>query len=436
LYKHNRGYRTLIIMSMTRSQEIIILLAILFLCGEAANPKNCTQVKCGSGNCCEDSYFGPICFDNVRYSCPVENGIHTLCGYGLSVCSGVCYDTSSYSCTAGVLSTVGAPIVAPPTPAPVPQLPTQTADVRIINNCKSSLWIEARQGPQNAPLPGQTGTSTLALSGGYVDYPIPATGLASARFWAKYGCDKQGRNCAIGDQTQYWPNPPGGCPATGCTAPIDSLLEATFGCKPGAACNVQNPTTWFDTSQVDGWTIPYKLSVAGSTEECDCNGNGCGFKGVDASQLDVSKCPSSEDLSMNGTYPSATIDGKTQSLTSVDLRFIHPTTNEILGCMSPCKKLNWQMGLTERSGSALWMCCPTPNPSHCDPSNGCVTPEQCRAGPIENTGYVKAVHTMSPGVYSYSYDDLVGLHACPAGKVIYTMEFCPTGSAPYPASNR
>jgi len=332
-------------------------------------------------------------------------------------------------------ATTASPVVNP-TPSPYPQFPAQNADLRIINNCKSALWFEARYGNQGAPLPGQSATSVQALPGSYVDYTIPDTGLSGTRFWAKYGCDNNGKNCKIGDQMQYWPNPPGGCPAGGCTPPVDSLFEATWGCRPGSSCNAQNPTTWFDTSQVDGWTIPYKLTPVGDTSGCDCIGSSCGFKGVDASTLDVAKCPSGEDLSAGGSFSSVQTNGKTVPLNSVDLRIIKD--GEILGCMSPCKRLNWgfPFGLQqdESSGSALWMCCPTPTPQNCNPANGCVTPQQCRSGPIENTQFVAAVHNMAPGVYSYSYDDGVGLHACPAGVTKYTMEFCPSGSAAYPGT--
>jgi len=339
----------------------------------------------------------------------------------------------------GVGQLVGAPasttaaINVNPTPSPNSQFPTQTADLRIINNCKSSLWFEARYGGAGAPLPGQSVTSTQALPGSYVDYTVPDTGLGGTRFWAKYGCDNYGKNCQIGDQMQYWPNPPGGCPPEGCTPPVDSLFEATWGCRPGTSCNSGNPTTWFDTSQVDGWTIPYKLTPVGDTSGCDCTGSGCGFKGIDASTLDVTKCPSGEDL-IGGGQTSVTVSGQSVGLSSVDLRIMN--NGSILGCMSPCKRLNWgtPYGLQqpENSGATMWMCCPTPTPNDCSPSNGCISPNACRAGPIVNTQYVAAVHAMAPGVYAYSYDDGVGLHACPAGVTKYTMEFCPSGSAAYP----
>jgi len=417
------------------------------------------------------------CYDPTKMSCLTgPDGKTGLCPKGQQICvNQQCYDPTAYNCANGALAqgaaktstaaksttkaattaaakstsqakssttsskaatptTTSSPVVNP-TPSPN-QYPTQTADLRIINSCKTTLWFEARYGGAGAPLPGQSATALQALPGSYVDYTVPDTGLSGSRFWAKYGCDSNGQNCAIGDQMQYWPNPPGGCPSGGCTPPVDSLFEATWGCRPGSSCNAANPTTWFDTSQVDGWTIPYKLTPLGDTSQCDCIGTNCGFKGVDASTLDVRKCPSGEDLSANGNYTSVNVLGQNVQLKSVDLRIIK--NGQILGCMSPCKRLNWGVpfGLQqpEDSGSPMWMCCPTPTPSNCSPSNGCITPTACRAGPIENTQFVAAVHAMAPGVYAYSYDDGVGLHACPAGVTKYTMEFCPSGSAQYPGT--
>jgi len=427
----------------------------------------------GSGSTCYSGCPSGLCSCNGacytpgQYNCPTDSftGKLMLCQGNLGACNGGCYDSTAYTCSSGVLVAGGSPAgnapvnspstttanavtpapqtttaaspVVNPTPAPVNgAFPTQTADLRIINSCKSTLWFEARYGGAGAPLPGQSATSLQALPGSYIDYTVPDTGLPGSRFWAKYGCDSNGQNCLIGDQMQYWPNPPGGCPSGGCTPPVDSLFEATWGCRPGSSCNSQNPTTWFDTSQVDGWTIPYKLTPVGDTSGCDCVGSQCGFKGVDASTLDLAKCPRGEDLTAGGLQSTANVMGQTASLSSVDLRIIK--NNQVLGCMSPCKKLNWgaPFGLqqNEGQGAAMWMCCPTPTPDNCSPSNGCITPQACRAGPIENTQFVAAVHDMAPGVYSYSYDDGVGLHACPAGVTKYTMEFCPAGSATYPGT--
>ncbi len=185
---------------------------------------------------------------------------------------------------------------------------------------------------------------------------------------------------------------------------------------------------------MDGWTIPYKLKANGATGECDCIFGRCGFTGVDASHLTLANCPTSEDVTWNGTLPKTTPSG--QSLSSVDLRFIK--NGKTVGCMSPCKKLTtggiYGFGLSEgRNMNALYMCCPTPNPgASCTPATGCLMPDACRAGPVGSTKYVQTVNTVVPGVYAYSYDDGVGLHVCPAGRVTYTMEFCPAGAPAYP----
>jgi len=413
----------------------------------AASSSSCNSAGCGVGLCnCNGACFSPS-----EYNCGADLADSTknvLCYGSLAACKGNCFDTTKQACVNGALQNIAQPTptsasptpapstatpVINPIPAPGAPYPKQTADLRIINSCKTTLWFEARYGNQGAPLPGQSTTALQAPPGAYIDYTIPDTGLAGSRFWAKYGCDSQGKNCAIGDQMQYWPNPPGGCPANGCTPPVDSLFEATWGCRPGSSCNSVNPTTWFDTSQVDGWTIPYKLTPNGDTSKCDCIGSQCGFNGVDASTLDLAKCPTGENL-VTPDQSTANVLGKNVDLSSVDLRIIK--NNQVLGCMSPCKRLNWgaPYGLQqeESSGSTMWMCCPTPTPESCSPANGCITPQVCRGGPIEKTKFVAAVHDMAPGVYSYSYDDGVGLHACPAGVATYTMEFCPSGSAQYP----
>jgi hypothetical protein len=304
----------------------------------------------------------------------------------------------------------------------------QTADLRMKNSCNFTLWMEARGSGIGGLIPGERGTVRRVEPGEYADYVIPKTGLASTRFWAKYGCDDQGRNCVTGDQMPYYPE--GGCPPGGCTPPVDSLFEATWG--------REGDTTWFDTSQVDGYTLPYILHLWGESKKCDCDGRGnCpNITMVNATGLSLAHCPQNDSLSMNGLYPSVTDGGKVHHLDAVDLRLKDKAGKNVIGCMSPCKKLNYGQpfgyGQNEARPPPLYMCCPTPNAGNCQLSQGCIMPDACRAGPIEKTEYVKAVHRMAPGIYAYSYDDLVGLHACPAGTVIYEMNFCPAGSAKYP----
>lgn len=86
-------------------------------------------------------------------------------------------------------------------------------------------------------------------------------------------------------------------------------------------------------------------------------------------------------------------------------------------------------GFADGSAQAIYYCCPTPDPTNCQISQGiilsllsyiitniniimkwlgCILPAQCRAGPVANTQYVKLVHKDTKGVYAYSYDDGVG----------------------------
>jgi len=327
-------------------------------------------------------------------------------------------------------------------------------DLTVKNNCPFVIWLEARSTVMNnnrwfvgAPIPGY-GTTTHVAPQQTVNYTIPAAGLAASRFWAKYGCDSVGRNCLVGDQMQYWggfDNPNGGCPDRGCTPPVDSLFEATWGCSLGdkSQCAL-NPTTggpldgvtWFDTSHADGYTLPYTVDIQGPN--CDINK-------IDGSKLDLARCPTSENLSLNGQYPTATDASvpQTYQLNDVSLHLKGDNPNTIVGCVSPCKTLDggYPFGMNQglSVGPGLWMCCPTPTPSgqpvtdaNCQPANGCITPQQCRAGPIESTQYVREVRSMIHNTYTYAYDDVAGLHTCSAGTASFELTFCPAGAPSYP----
>ena len=346
----------------------------------------------------------------------------------------------------------------------------QSALFRATNHMCQTLWLEARSGVCGSPLPGYNTTLFKLDPGKSFDFNIPETGLPSARFWAKYGCDETGNNCLIGDQVPIWTDtetceypygchfdtcPAGPAPTTGFTPPIDSLFEITFGCSPDVettTCNVNSsactggcnyfgcpnggcdpltPVTFFDTSQVDGWTLPYRYYVKGTASDLAmCNG-GQGAQNINASTLSVGRCPTTENLSDNGQYPTLNnID-----LTSVDLRYIR--NGQVVGCFAPCRKLT---APTSENGYSFaegvypvnWYCCPTPTPNNCQ-LPACVTPSECSSGPIVETEYVTGVHEMAPGVYAYTYDDQLGSQNCPAGgSIVYELEFGGQNASPYP----
>jgi hypothetical protein len=292
----------------------------------------------------------------------------------------------------------------------------QPTRLRIVNGCSSPLWIFFLVGSGGGPLNAKH-QQRLAAQGDAIDYPIPDEGLAATRFWPGVGCDSTGNNCTIGQS--------GGPPADGFTCPddigcapaIDSKFEGTFGCLPSVpTANCQtNPsapgqplstTDNWDTSMVDGYTLPYTVKVTG-----DCpNGPPGGM--LDCSGLTFGACPTSDDLSTDGTYP---------SLSSVSLLLQNPDGSGNAGCYSPCAKLTdaqWASGGTIYTPSdphASMYCCPTPP----------VSSSACRAGPGAATAYVKTIHDKCPNTYAYAYDDGVGLWTCPAGAKYEVTFYCP-----------
>lgn len=267
---------------------------------------------------------------------------------------------------------------------------TQTAKLRIKNSCGYTIWV------QHTNDPNSINEVTQLTAGSYVDYTIPDAGRASDRFWAKKGCDSTGQNCTTGQSS----NP---CPTGGCQPPVDSKLEATWGCvlsdQSGCAVNPSDPSqklgdTFFNASAVDGYTFPFTITLVSSVDTSThptC-------LAADCSALSLSQCPTAENLSvgLSGTYP---------QFASENLN----VSNGVSGCYSPCKKLNYTAnfggeGQNEDTDPTQIYCCPTPP----------ITVDQCRAGPVPNTQYVAAVHSMcNNGVYGYAYDDVTGLRQCP-----------------------
>lgn len=88
-----------------------------------------------------------------------------------------------------------------------------------------------------------------------------------------------------------------------------------------------------------------------------------------------------------------------------DLRVIR--NGRVVQCLAPCKKWNYPspygLGQSEQLFTGQQFCCPTPP----------LSPEQCRAGQVVSTQYVKLIHRDCPTAYSYAYDDEAGLHNCP-----------------------
>lgn len=80
--------------------------------------------------------------------------------------------------------------------------------------------------------------------------------------------------------------------------------------------------------------------------------------------------------------------------------------NKAVACLSPCKRWNFPapygLGRNENQGDGRMLCCPSG-----------VSVQDCRKGIVVQTQYVKLLRQACPSAYSYSYDDLGGLHNCP-----------------------
>jgi len=293
-----------------------------------------------------------------------------------------------------------------PAPTPGPGLGAsnngaQPTRFRITNQCGKPIWIQQQNMPAGTPA-----IIPLAQAQSY-DFNIPDAGLASTRFWPKVGCDSSGENCQIGQSS-------GPCPANsqGCAPPVDSKIEATWGCTlPDPSQCATTPQgdkltdTFYNSSAVDGFTLPYAVTVT--------SGGGAACNDLDCSTLDLSACPSAENMSQGRS-------SQHPEYSSENLAVIDPADPQLVrGCYSPCKKFNYPtyggLNVAETSDEAIIYCCPTPP----------ISSGECQAGPVAKSEYVALIHQhCSGGVYGYAYDDGIGLHTCSAATEI-EMTFGP-----------
>ncbi len=279
-----------------------------------------------------------------------------------------------------------------PTPTPT-SLPEQKARLRIVNSCSYDIWIESEQ---NGTV---TGEVKLA-KGQYHDYDIPEAGAPATRYMPKKGCDETGNNCEINQV--YMP-----CLNNSCQPNFGSKFEVTWGCllADSSSCAINpvdgkhlSPTTYYDSSAVDGYNFGFKVEVLGGenvSQNC---------LNIDCSAFSIANCPTNEDLSV-GRYGTTT-----PQYSSMDLRVTSPATGQIVGCYSSCGVLTgglaWKNGqaLTSISNPAFMYCCPGDNKAECE--NG-------GAGPVLSSKFTEAVHHMcNRRVYTWAYDDINGLFTC------------------------
>lgn len=260
----------------------------------------------------------------------------------------------------------------------------------IKNQCSYTIWVQQQN------MPSATPEVVEITSGSQYTYNIPNAGQASTRFWPKTGCDSTGQNCTIGQSSD---------PCTNCPPPVDSKLEATWGCslsdQTKCAYTPQGDRigdTYWNMSAVDGYTLPFTATITGNT----ITDSGAPCDPVNCSGLAFNQCPTDIDLSVG---QGGSVD---PALANVDLQVLNGASTQI-GCYSPCKVLNYPTyggkGLNEDSTQAIMYCCPTPP----------ISSAECQAGPGASNAYVTAIHTMcSNSTYAYAYDDTIGLRHCSA----------------------
>lgn len=273
--------------------------------------------------------------------------------------------------------------------------PPQTDRLRITNACSYTIWIQQQNMPSDVP------SVVEIAAGGYYDWEIASAGQASTRFWPKTGCDSTGENCTIGQSSD---------PCTNCPPPVDSKIEATWGCTLSNTSNCGTTPqgdpigdTYWNMSAVDGYTLPFTTSISNNTttdESAPC-------QAVDCSGLAFSSCPTDVNLSEG---EGGVID---TTYANVDLQVMNAESAQV-GCYSPCKVLNYPTyggyGLNEDSTEAVMYCCPTPP----------ISSDECRAGPGASNAYVTAIHSMcNNSTYAYAYDDNYGLRHCSAGTLVH-----------------
>jgi len=285
--------------------------------------------------------------------------------------------------------------------------------LHVTNGCtREPMWIAHMAGGGVGP-----DRQNVMLSPGESYQFNTPDNLQSTRYWPKFRCNDQGDRCKIGGSG----GPGETCdPSVGCAPPIDTKFEGTFG-TAGQSCSPSSGQIagcdWVDVSMVDGFTVPFKLSIQGN-----CTGaSGAALTDtvIDCSALSYDQCPGDEIV---------------QGLGKLDLKLKHPSTGQVFGCYSPCSKMtlrSWNNTIAEshtpQDAIAAPYCCPTPPES----------PAACRTGPVGTTQYVEGVHKMCPGVYGYAYDDGVGLMTCAASTIYQITFMCPTpdpGPSPPPPS--
>lgn len=338
----------------------------------------------------------------------------------------------------------------------------------VYNNCPYSVWMQAI----NPPISSES-LVMISSKNGY-DYSINGQLLNSFNVFPKTGCDSNGINCLVGQSLP--PAPIYGGVQYGQQPPIDSLFEGTF----------NNNGNYYDGSAVNGYTIPFNISVSKGVGE---NSPTC--IGADASKLTITACPTNDDISTPtnlmsvygsyafGPFPIAyeSYDNSgngvagPHNMTSVNLQISNPSTGSVIGCAAPATIVNnypgWgTLGIASRNSAGYAANWSTPvimytcpyitsqllNPStapsiqpgesagfkamsnYCLTTGACLTntnpngpqaSQTCNLGPINHTQYVTYLNNFTTAIYTQTYNDARGGLECNSTSSRITFTLCP-----------
>jgi len=342
-----------------------------------------------------------------------------------------------------------------------------TTQFGVLNNCGFTLWMQSINAPSDAD------AVVMIPSRHAHDYAINYPAYVPAfRVWPKKGCDEDGQNCDTGQQL-----PP--CPNNVCQPPVDSLWEGTF----NFSLEEGGTATSFDTSLVNGFTLPFNSTVIKGADETS---EYC--LDTDASAIQLTACPTNDNLSTPAnqmtaygsdafgpypTYPDGSTPPVIRNLTSVNLQSTYPTTNQVEACIAPQTIMTYtdangfgglNLGANSASYSPslispviLYTCgfnteqLQTKNPSpasiqpgqetgfdnlsdfcndtpgYCDTggSDGPAAAEVCNLGPVNFTQYVQYIHANTTNLYAQTFDDTTGNLICYSSKTKYLFTLCP-----------
>ena len=378
----------------------------------------CTP-NCPSGYCGKETKCGTICPCPSGTTCQNNKCIKTVCtpncpsGYcgKETKCGTIC----PYTCPKGTTCQSNECVTTPPPPTGI--------KINVNNKCNKDIWLTLnnrlkcghnRDTDCSTTYKGNFQNKRLVAGTGSAVYAV-SPGLQSAQFIVKSGCDSTGERCKMGQAL-----PPCGDPGNPCQPNYTTKFEASY------TDNAVN----YDTSFVDGYSLPMKVEQPPGGTGQDCGDFDCGG-------LTLASCPSPLDLSTDNKYPTYTdytknnpnipkSDWNVWDLTKMDMKVYdkydssHPPKGigNVIGCFSPCEKLSaalpWGPRMLTTDKEAKMYCCPN------------VSVEACRAGPGgRDSPYTKFIHDKCAHTYAYSFDDIKGGHACTGANKDITVTFCP-----------